>query len=311
MPLRSISRSSLAAWPLWAATVAALCLAACGGGGGSGATPHDAAVSIASTDPVDGATEIALGKKMLVSSSITSGTFKQASSSITCGGALVPSTLTRGGSSIATTPTVALPFGEACVLHVEVVAKSTDGGKDATTSVDVSFTTKAVIQHGEVVYASTGKLPLRITRDASGAFIFERTSDLSDEKSVDNDFTHCAHYIDENFFTDGRKLWNCRTIGQVWKNLYLDPEENALYAYNGPVPARSIPVDPDWIELQDGTPAGTSSYTSTSFGEIYDSFMDSGVLYFKDLTGVVTQIWAGDQLVLEEDIRFLVTYSNP
>ncbi|MBP7914386.1 MAG: hypothetical protein KAZ63_03495 [Vitreoscilla sp.] len=84
-----------------------------------------------------------------MSSSITSGTFKQASSSITCGGALVPSTLTRGGSSIATTPTVALPFGEACVLHVEVVAKSTDGGKDATTSVDVSFTTKAVLNYSE------------------------------------------------------------------------------------------------------------------------------------------------------------------
>ncbi|MBP7914971.1 MAG: hypothetical protein KAZ63_06450 [Vitreoscilla sp.] len=158
---------------------------------------------------------------------------------------------------------------------------------------------------GERVYAGTGKLPIQIIKD--GAFVFKRTADLSNQTSGGNDYTRCG-YLDEEFFADGRKLWNCRDVANVWRNLYLDPAENAFYDYTGQAP---IDTDPRWIRKQDGTPAGTSAYTSTSYGKIFTGNTDSGVILFEDLTGAVTQIWAGDQLVLEQDIRSLVTYSNP
>ncbi len=294
------------------AMLAALFLAACGGGGGGTVvTPHDAAVTIGSTDPANGATGVALDKKLTVNYTIGSGVFKQATSTLTCGGIDVPSTFTREGNSIITTATSELPVEKTCTLRVGVVAKSTDGGMDATASADVSFTTKGALRYGEMVFAGTGALPLRIIRNGNGTFTVEQTANLTGYTEGGIPLTHCAHYIDEDFFTDGRKLWNCRTFGDVWRNLYLDPAENALHAYNGPAPTRTLPVDPNWIEQQEGTPVGTSAYTATSYGELFTRNTDSGVVLFEDLTGAVTTILSGDQLKPEESIRFLVTLSNP
>lgn len=296
---------------LMAATLSLL--AACGGGGGGGTvvTPHDAAVTIGSTNPADGATEVALDKELKVNFAIGSySVFKQATPTLTCGGDDVPSTFIREGNSIITTATGELPVEKTCTLHLEVVVASSDGGKDATASTDVNFTTRGALHYGERVYAGTGKLPIRIIQKGDGTFDVERTADLSDQVSGDNEYTHCARHINENFFNDGRKLWNCRDIAKVWRNLALDPVENTFRDYKGAAPARAIPDDPNWVEVQ--TPlGGWANHTQTTAGWYY-TLDDTGVLLFDDNgAGSAVTVFSGDQLKLEEAIRSLVTYSNP
>lgn len=297
------------------AMLAALFLAACGGGGG-GTTPpvaKDAVVSVDSTTPAQGANDVLIGTKPTVNFTVSVGTYSTSTDVLTCGGSDVPGTSVVSGGVLTFTPTNPLPYDLSCVFTGTVTATGENGGKSVTKPWNVTFTTEAapVLHYGERVYAGTGALPIRIIQKGDGTFDVERTANLTGYTEGVYPLTHCAYYIDKNFFANGRKLWNCIDVNNVLHNLSLDPAGNALHAYNGPAPARTLPVDPNWVEQQEGTPLGTSAYTAPSYGELFTRNTDSGVLLFEDLTGAVTTILSGDQLKLEEAISFLVTYSNP
>ncbi len=291
---------------LMAATLSLL--VACGGGGGGGTTPPPAATaSLTGTQvsvpiPLDTSS----GKGSVTwTSAHTSGTVK-----VYLGTTEIGSGASGTISDIAFAPgdnTIAVKNGDGTTLKTLTVAGTCDSRATLTGGACVF---NSLAPYSDVVMASTGALPLRIIRNGNGTFAVERTKNLTSHTDGAYPLTHCAHHIDENFFTDGRKLQNCRDIANVWHNLYLDPVGNALYDYNGPAPARAIPDDPNWIEVQ--SPLGSwGNHTQITAGWYY-TLDDTGVLLFDNngVGGAVT-VFSEDSAKLEGSIRSLVTHSHP
>lgn len=173
----------------------------------------------------------------------------------------------------------------------------------------VNYITPTVgLHYSELVFAGTGTLPMKVTRNANGSFTIERTVNKTSYQTGFYPLFNCAYYND-NFFVDGRKLWNCTAASDTIKhNVQLNPVTNEFSDYTGnDAPALN---DPKWVAIQPLHPNGKwSAYATVSTGTYYHGD-DTANIDFQDLAGIVSIVKSGNVLDPTESVRFLAAFSN-
>lgn len=121
-------------------------LTGCGGGGGSGGgvtppPPVNAVISVSVT-PFDGATNVARDSKVVMTYSVTSGTYTSTTGTLSCDGTsfVLAQTTDLATRKVTFSPSTALPYGSTCIAQGVATASGQDGGSQANISWKSTFT---------------------------------------------------------------------------------------------------------------------------------------------------------------------------
>lgn len=326
----------------------AITLAGCGGGGGGssgGVTPPPPlvpvnAVMTVSVTPSDGATSVARDSNVVMSYSVTAGTYTSTTGTLSCDGTsfVLAQTNDTTGKKVTFSPSTVLPYGSTCIAQGVATASGVNGGSQANISWKSTFTVEqlvcktgeevkdgvcvaTILRYTDKVYALwTDKYPHAVTRTG-----VTRVKNMTQWSGLGKELFLC--FIANRPLADGKILTLCKDLAQLkWHTLYIDPTKEEMYEYTDAVPSDLVyTVDPDggipetslgasWLDVDKPTTAHPqwNSFAKVADGYFFvEAFSSGGLLKFIGNDDVVSIVADKNPLVNGNGtIRVMWSYSN-
>lgn len=319
-----------------AVLVTAITLAGCGGGGsGGGVTPPPPlvpvnAVMTVTVTPSDGATNVARDSNVVMTYSVTSGSYTSTTGTLSCDGTsfVLAQTTDTTANKVTFSPSAALPYGSTCIAQGVATATGQNGGSQANISWKSTFsveqlvcktgesvsndgqsciTTPVVVRHYNDLLISywthTRSWPQKTASDGSQV--------VAVNKTTYSDFLSCQPATKP--LADGTIPHSCLALfgNDRYKDIVLDPITMEL-KNSSSVPAglTYVPLTYDSAYVLASKPTWTTSSQFSTGDYVFVDQTSKNVMRKLSASGIESVVHAGDMAKFETCSRVMV-FSNP